>query len=157
MAKKTNFGLDFDPFWPKFFPQNFSARVFFLTDVIHCCKESLYAISMKTNVSNMKNDKYPSFGPDFGRFSPNLGQKFFSWILHQLDVMNYCKLSLYWTSRKTNENKVEKIAKNLVSGPILARFGLNSLHPPKNIFVGFTSTKCYALLQAIVERNFKEN
>ena len=84
-------------------------------------------------------------------------KKFFSWILHQLDVMNYCKLSLYWTSRKTNENKVEKIAKNLVSGPILARFGLNSLHPPKNIFVGFTSTKCYALLQAIVERNFKEN
>ena len=32
---------------------------------------------MKTNVSNMKNDKYPSFGPDFGLFSPNLDQKFF--------------------------------------------------------------------------------
>ena len=32
---------------------------------------------MKTNVSNMKNDKYPSFGPDFGLFGRNLGPKIF--------------------------------------------------------------------------------
>ena len=29
--------------------------------------------------------------------------------------------------------------------------------PEKKFFVGFTSTKCYALLQAIVVCNFKEN
>ena len=71
-------------FWAWFWPvltQIFSPKPFcesfFLIDVIHCCKESLYSILMKTNVSNMKNDKYPSFGPDFGLFGPNFGPKNF--------------------------------------------------------------------------------
>ena len=34
-------------------------------------------------------------------------------------------------------------------------FGPNLV--PKNLFVGFTSTRCYALLQAIIVCNFKEN
>ena len=39
------------------------------------------------------------------------------------------------------------MTKNLVSGPILAK-----IFP-----VGFTSTRYYALLQAIIVRNFKKN
>ena len=45
-------------------------------------------------------------------------------------------------------------AENLVSDAILAHSGLNLV--PQNIFVGSTSTKCYALLQAIIVFNFKE-
>ena len=40
------------------------------------------------------------------------------------------------------------MAKNLVSGPILA---------PNFFFMGFTSTKYYTLLQAIIVCYFKEN
>ena len=29
--------------------------------------------------------------------------------------------------------------------------------PPKKIFMGFTSTRCYTLLKAIIVCNFKEN
>ena len=47
------------------------------------------------------------------------------------------------------------MAKNLASGLILARFGPNLV--PINFFVGFTSTRCYALMQAIIACNFKEN
>ena len=71
--KKTNFGPDFDPFWPKFSPPKFFSWVLPLLDVKHCCKLSLYAISRKTDESNLKNGKKPSFGPDFGLFGPNLG------------------------------------------------------------------------------------
>ena len=42
--------------------------------------------------------------------------------------------------------------KNLVSGPMLAHIWV-----PKIVFVDFTSTRCYKLLQAIIVRNFKEN
>ena len=38
MAKKTNFGPDFGPFWPKFGPQNFFSWILSLLDVILCCK-----------------------------------------------------------------------------------------------------------------------
>ena len=71
--KKTNFGPDFDPFWPKFSPPKFFSWVLPLLEVKHCCKLSLYAISRKTNESNLKNGEKPSFGPDFGLFGPNLG------------------------------------------------------------------------------------
>ena len=36
--------------------------------------------------------------------------------------------------------------------PFWTKFG-----PPKKIFVGFTSTRCYVLFQAIIVCNFKEN
>ena len=37
-------------------------------------------------------------------------------------------------------------------GPFWIKFG-----PPNFFFVGFTSTRCYVLLQAIIVSNFKEN
>ena len=48
-GKETKFGHDFGPFWHKFF-----SRILPLLDVIHWCKLSLYAISRKTNESNLK-------------------------------------------------------------------------------------------------------
>ena len=54
MAKKTNFGPDFGPFWPKFGHQNFFSWVVPLVDAIHFCKLSLYPISKKTNELNLK-------------------------------------------------------------------------------------------------------
>ena len=53
------------------------------------------------------------------------------------------------------QNKLAKMAENLVLDPTLARFGPNLIL--KIRFVRFTSTRCYKLLQAIVVRNFKEN
>ena len=47
--------------------------------------------------------------------------------------------------------KEEKMAKNLVSGQILSRFG------PSNFFVGSTSTRCYTLFQAIIVCSSKKN
>ena len=48
--------------------------------------------------------------------------KFYSWILPLLHVIHHWKLSLYATSRKTNDPNLRKWKKKkLVSGPILAR------------------------------------
>ena len=48
------------------------------------------------------------------------------------------------------------MGKNPDLGLILTCFGPN-LVPPKKFFVGFTSTRCYVLFQAIIVCNFKEN
>ena len=47
------------------------------------------------------------------------------------------------------------MTKNLILGLILTCFGKNLV--PKFVFVGFTSTTCYTLLQVIIVCNFKEN
>ena len=47
------------------------------------------------------------------------------------------------------------MAKSPVSDPILAQ--ILAPPPPKKIFVVFTSTRYYALLDAIIACNFKEN
>ena len=68
-----------------------------------------------------ENGKKSNFGPDFGLFWPKFGpQKFFWWVLPLLDVIHYCKLSLYKISKKANEQNMRKWQKNLVSGTILA-------------------------------------
>ena len=80
------------------------------------------------------NGKKPNFGPDFGRFKPDLDpKKVFSWILPLLLVRHCCKLSLYAIWRKTNEPNLRKWQKKLVLGPNLGQ---------KIIFMGFASTKC---------------
>ena len=66
--------------------------------------------------------------------------KTFPWILPLLDVRRCCKLSLYAISRKTNEKKLEKMTKNLVSGLILAP--LAQIWAQKFLFVNFISTRC---------------
>ena len=47
--------------------------------------------------------------------APPPKKNFFSWIFIPLGVRYYCKLSLYAISRKTNEAKLEKMAKNLAA------------------------------------------
>ena len=79
MVKKTNFGPDFGPFWPKFGPQKKLSWVLPLTDVIHCCNVSLYAISKKTNEQNLRKwKKKTSFESNFGPFGQNLVLKNFN-------------------------------------------------------------------------------
>ena len=56
-----------------------------------------------------------------------------------------CNLKVNW----------EKMVKTLILGLILARFDQNLV--PKIFLVGFTSTRCYTLLQAILVCSLKEN
>ena len=135
---------------PKFF-----SWVLPLLDVKHCCKLSAYKTSGKSNKSNLKKWQKTYFGTQFWplwhKFEPP--QKF-SRVLTLLDVEHCCKLSLYGISKKTNESKL-KNGKNLVSGLILAL--LTQIRFPNSFSVGFTSTMCHKLLQAVTVCNFKEN
>ena len=64
--------------------------------------------------------KKPNFGPDFGSFWSKFGpQIFFSGVLPPLDVIHCYKLTFYAISRKTNEQNLSKLEKDLVLGPIL--------------------------------------
>ena len=99
-----------------------------------------------------KTNFEPDFGPNFVPQNLFCGpQK--SFLVPLLDVNHCCKLSLYSISRKNNES-IEKRAENLVLSLISAH--LTQTWSPEIFFVGFTSTRCYALLQAIIVCNFKE-
>ena len=143
----------------KFDPQNLFSWILTLPDTIHCCKLSLYESSRKTNEPYLRKwQKETSFKPDFGPFGPNLGTKFFSWILPLLDVRHCCKLSLYAISRKNNKPNMRKLinqtgenGKKIHPGP---EFGPNLVH--KSFFVDFASTRFYTLLQAINEPNLRK-
>ena len=91
------------------------------------------------------------FGPDFGLLDP---QKIFCQVLPLLVVRN-CSSYRPMQFRGKLMNQLEKMGKKLILGLILACFGPNLV--PKNLFVDFTSTRCYALLQAIIVCKFKEN
>ena len=69
--------------------------------------------------------------------------KIFPWVLLLLVVRQCSKLSSYTISRP------DKMAKKLVLGPILACFGPSLV--PKKIVVGFTCTRCYTLLYAVIQ------
>ena len=103
-----------------------------------------------------ENGKKANSGPDFGPFWPKFGpQRHFSWILLPLDVRNCCNLSLYAISRKTNELNLIKWQKTWFwpwFWPIFAQ-----IWSPKFFLVGFTSTRCYKLFQAIIVCYLKEN
>ena len=103
--KKHSCEPDCGPFWPQ---RSFS-WILALLDVKNCYKLSLYTLSRKTNELNLRKCKKPIFWPDFGLFWHNFcPQKFFSWVLPLTDVLNCGKLSLYATSRKTNEPNLRK-------------------------------------------------
>ena len=102
-----------------------------------------------------ENSKKPNFGIDFGPLGPNLGLNFLFLdftstkcyrLLQGITVCNFKEN--YWT-------KLEKIAKNLVSGLILAP--LDQIRTQKFFCIDFTSTTCYTLLEATTVCNFKEN
>ena len=52
---------------------------------------------------------------------------FFSWILPLLHVRHSCQLSLYVTSKKTNEPNLRKLQKKNVLGPHLAHLAYQAL------------------------------
>ena len=84
-GKKTIFGPDFCLFLPKFVPPNF-----FLGFSSTRCSTLLQAItvynSRKTSEPNLRQWQFwPSFGPDFAFFGPNLHPKNF-----------LCGFYLYW-------------------------------------------------------------
>ena len=62
-----------------------------------------------------ENVKKPNFKPNFGP------PKIFLWVFLLLDFRHCCKLSLYAISSNNNEPNFRKMAKNLISDPILAR------------------------------------
>ena len=126
MTKNIVSGLILARFGPNLIPQNF-LWVLPLADVIHCCNQSMYAISRKTDKPNLrKRQKNLVPGPILVPLVQLEPPKFFSWILPLLDIRQYCKLSLYPISRKTNELNLRKWKKKLVLGLILP-------HLPKSL------------------------
>ena len=93
-------------------------------------------------------------GPTLARFSPNLVPKNF--FEHFISTRCYTLLqSMYPISRKSNEPNLRKWQKKpLVFGPILAT--LAQMWVLKIFFMGFTSTRCYTLLQAIIVYNSRK-
>ena len=76
----------------------------------------------------------PILAPLAHIWTPN----FFLWILPLLDVIHYCKLSLYAISRKTNEPNLRKWQKTQFQAqlwPIWPTFG-----PPKLFFKNLASS-----------------
>ena len=136
MAKKLILGLILAHVGPNFVSKNFFRFYFY---------SMLNIVEMN---QTWKNGKKTDFQPDFGPTGPNLGPNNFSWILPQLDARHY-KLSLYSISRKTNEPNFRKWQKNpnfwAWFWSVLAQIWT------QNIFW------CYALLEVIIECNFKEN
>ena len=103
MTKKLILGLVLACFDQKLVPKKFF-HGFYLLDVRHCCKLSLYAISRKTNEPNLRKwQKKQVPGLTLAPLAQIWTQKSFWWILPQLDVRHCCKLSLHTISRKTNE------------------------------------------------------
>ena len=91
-----------------------------------------------------KNSAEPIFGHNFGR---NLGPNFLLWVLPLLDVTHCCKLSLYAIQTKP-VNQTWENSEEPKFGP---SFGPNLRLPPLIFFQNFTSTRCWNLLQAIIQ------
>ena len=71
-----------------------------------------HPIQFKGKLRNQtwENGKKLILGLILARFGPNSGPKKNLWILRQLDVRHYCKISLYWVSKETNEPNLRKWA-----------------------------------------------
>ena len=77
-----------------------------LLDVRNCCNLSLYAISRKTNGPKLRKWQITQFQ---GQFCPKFETKTsFSCVLSLLDIIRYCKLSMYSISKKTNKPNLRK-------------------------------------------------
>ena len=81
---------------------------------------------------------------------PNLGHRVFLEVLALLHVRHCVKLQSVAISSKLKSCKLEKMAKNVISGPIP---GLQKTL----FFKGFTSTGSYTLFQAFSLSNCKEH
>ena len=88
---------------PNFGPPKFFSWVSPLLVVRQCPKLSSYATLRKTNGANLKNNKKPNFGLDFGPFDPNSGRHFFSFSNILSVTRCYGQLS-YKISEKANDS-----------------------------------------------------
>ena len=97
MTKNLNLDLILARFAQKFF-----AGVLPLLDITHCCKLSLYAISRKTNKSNLRKwkKKKNSFRPDFGSSI----QSWENLVTRQIDESLCLSVSLYDVERFRTRN-----------------------------------------------------
>ena len=104
-----------------------------------------------------KNDKKTSFGTDFDPFDLNLGPQNFFYGFYRnclLDIIEsyHCVQFQEKLINQTGENGW-KPSFGPQFWPVLTQ-----ILSRNNFFcVGFTSTRCYALLKAIIVWNFKEN
>ena len=131
--RKDIFGPDLGLVGPNLV-HNIFLKVSGLLDVRHCTKLLYCAISRKTEKS-----KKPKFRPNFAS-TPNFFHELYHFPMpFKVKVMN----------------QLEKTAKNLISGPILACLAQMWFH--EICFVDFTSHSSQTLFQAIVICNFQEN
>ena len=87
-------------------------------------------------------------------FSPSLVPKKFLLGFTSTRCYTWLQAITVYNSKENYWTKLEKAAKNLVLGPNLVP--LLQIVSQK-FFMDFTSTRCSALMQAIIVCNFKEN
>ena len=143
-CKRPYFGLDFG--WPKCGPANFVPQVLSLLVVRNCFKLSSYAIYSNANEPNLrKRAKNNNFGSNCSPFGTNQDPKRLLGLFTSTSIKGLYQVIVLCNLKKTKCTKCEKIAINLISGPVLDR--LAKFGPPV-FFVGFTSNRCYILVQA---------
>ena len=137
--KKPSFGTNIDPFGTNLGPKNFFHTFYlYYIDIVasyHCMR-----FQGKLMNQTWENSKKPSFKTDFGLFGPNLGPKnFFHGFYpdYMLEILASYHCMQFQGKLIT---KLERMAKNLVLGLILAH--LAHIWAPKSFFMGFTSTSC---------------
>ena len=74
------------------------------------------------------NGKKPSFGPNFGHFSPNLGPKIFFVKFYLYNSLDIVASYHYVNSRKTNKLYLRKWQKSLENKPDFGLLGPNLGH-----------------------------
>ena len=67
-----------------------------------------------------ENGKKPNLGSDFGLFDPNVGPQNLSREFTSTSSYTLFQVIILWNFKKKIMNQIEKMAKNLVSGLILA-------------------------------------
>ena len=114
-----------------------------------------YTLSQAAILCNNKENQWPNFEKMTKTLisDPIWGPNFFSMGFTSINSWTIFQAITPCFERKTNEQNLIKWKKKL--GPILACFGTNFI--PQKCSVGFISTRCDTLLQAIIASNFKEN
>ena len=129
-------------------------KMFFDNSIPTRCQTLLHttiSCNFKENLCT-ENGKKSYFGPDFDPFWLKFGpKKNLLQVLFLLNVIHFCKLSLYATSRKTNIPNLKKWGKYTSFGSYLGHFGPNL--GPKSFLCGFY---LYQMLD-IVACNIKKN
>ena len=154
MDKKLNFRPNFGLFDPNLGPKIFLIG---LTSSSSNIVASYNCMQFQGKLMNQtwENGNKPSFKTNFGPFGPNLGPKnifhqFYLYYMLEIAASYHCMQFQGKSMNQTWENG-QKSSVRLKFGPLQPKFS------PKTFFVGFSSTRCYALLLAIIVCYFKEN